>query len=109
MVQDSVGRFVDEKVLPIIQQALREAHVPARAGRASSPSSACSAARSTGYGCAGMNASRYGLICQELERGDSGLRSFVSVQSSLCMYPIHTYGSEEQKQQLPAAAWRRAS
>ncbi|HSN71452.1 MAG TPA: acyl-CoA dehydrogenase family protein, partial [Steroidobacteraceae bacterium] len=51
-----------------------------------------------GYGCAGMNAVSYGLICQELERGDSGLRSFVSVQSSLCMYPIHAYGSEEQKQ-----------
>jgi glutaryl-CoA dehydrogenase len=58
-----------------------------------------------GYGCAGMNAVSYGLICQELERGDSGLRSFVSVQSSLCMYPIYTYGSEDQKQQyLPRMA-----
>jgi glutaryl-CoA dehydrogenase len=58
-----------------------------------------------GYGCAGMNAVSYGLICQELERGDSGLRSFVSVQSSLCMYPIYTYGSEAQKQQyLPRMA-----
>jgi glutaryl-CoA dehydrogenase len=58
-----------------------------------------------GYGCAGMNAVSYGLICQELERGDSGLRSFVSVQSSLCMYPIHAYGSEEQKQHwLPRMA-----
>ena len=61
-----------------------------------------------GYGCAGMNAVSYGLICQELERGDSGLRSFVSVQSSLCMYPIYTYGSEEQKQKwLPRMATRR--
>ena len=50
-----------------------------------------------GYDCAGMNSVCYGLICQELERGDSGLRSFVSVQSSLVMYPIHAYGSEEQK------------
>ena len=58
-----------------------------------------------GYGCAGLNAVAYGLICQELERGDSGMRSFVSVQSSLCMYPIYTYGSEEQKQQyLPRMA-----
>ena len=50
-----------------------------------------------------MNAVSYGLICQELERGDSGIRSFVSVQSSLCMYPIHAFGSEEQRQQVPAA------
>ena len=58
-----------------------------------------------GYGCAGMNAVSYGLICQELERGDSGIRSFVSVQSSLCMYPIYTFGSEEQKQRfLPGMA-----
>jgi glutaryl-CoA dehydrogenase len=58
-----------------------------------------------GYDCAGLNAICYGLICQELERGDSGLRSFVSVQSSLVMYPIHSFGSEEQKQRwLPAMA-----
>jgi glutaryl-CoA dehydrogenase len=58
-----------------------------------------------GYGCAGLNAVSYGLICQELERCDSGLRSFVSVQSSLCMYPIYSYGSEEQKQRwLPGMA-----
>ena len=49
-----------------------------------------------GYGCAGLNGVSYGLICQELERGDAGLRSFASVQSSLCMYPIYAYGSEEQ-------------
>src|SRR5215467_10257413 len=58
-----------------------------------------------GYGCAGMNGVSYGLICQELERGDSGLRSFASVQSSLCMYPIFAYGSEEQKREyLPRMA-----
>ena len=58
-----------------------------------------------GYDCAGLNAVSYGLICQELERGDSGIRSFVSVQSSLCMYPIYAFGSEEQKQKyLPDMA-----
>ena len=71
----------------------------------SSPSSGLLGARSQGYGCAGLNAVSYGLICQELERGDSGIRSFVSVQSSLCMYPIYAFGSEEQKQQyLPRMA-----
>jgi glutaryl-CoA dehydrogenase len=104
MVQDSVGRMVDEKVLPIIREHF-ENHtfpgelVPELAGLGLFGSSL------TGYGCAGMNAVSYGLICQELERGDSGLRSFVSVQSSLCMYPIHAYGSEEQKQKyLPRMA-----
>jgi glutaryl-CoA dehydrogenase len=59
----------------------------------------------TGYGCAGMNNVAYGLVMQELERGDSGLRSFASVQGSLCMYPIHTYGSDAQKDRwLPAMA-----
>src|SRR5437868_14875059 len=58
-----------------------------------------------GYGAAGMSNVMYGLACQELERGDSGLRSFVSVQGSLCMFPIHRYGSEEQKQRwLPFMA-----
>jgi glutaryl-CoA dehydrogenase len=58
-----------------------------------------------GYGCAALSSTSYGVACQELERGDSGIRSFVSVQSSLCMYPIHSYGSEEQKQRyLPDMA-----
>ena len=57
------------------------------------------------YGCAGLNNVAYGLICQELERGDSGLRSFVSVQGSLVMWPIHAFGSEEQKREwLPKLA-----
>ena len=104
MVQDSVARLVDEQVLPVIREHF-ENHtfprelVPELAGLGLLGSSL------EGYGCAGMNAVSYGLICQELERGDSGLRSFVSVQSSLCMYPIHAYGSEEQKQQyLPRMA-----
>ena len=104
MVQDSVGRLVDEKVLPIIQEHF-ENHtfphelVPELASLGLLGSSL------EGYGCAGMNGVSYGLICQELERGDSGVRSFVSVQSSLCMYPIHAFGSEEQKQKyLPRMA-----
>ncbi|MEE3235800.1 MAG: acyl-CoA dehydrogenase family protein [Pseudomonadota bacterium] len=104
MVQDSVARLVDEKVLPIIQDAF-ETHtfpkelVPEVAALGLFGSSL------EGYDCAGLNAICYGLICQELERGDSGIRSFVSVQSSLVMFPIHSYGSEEQKQRwLPAMA-----
>ena len=95
-VQDSVGRFVDEKVLPLIQSAF-EAHrfprelVPQLAQLGLLGSSI------SGYDCAGLNAVSYGLICQELERGDSGIRSFVSVQSSLCMFPIFAFGSEEQR------------
>ena len=104
MVQDSVGRLVDQKVLPVIQEHF-ENHtfprdlIPELAGLGLLGSSL------EGYGCAGMNGVSYGLICQELERGDSGIRSFVSVQSSLCMYPIHAFGSEEQKQKyLPGMA-----
>ncbi|HEX6571315.1 MAG TPA: acyl-CoA dehydrogenase family protein [Steroidobacteraceae bacterium] len=97
MVQDSVGRFVDDAVIPIIREHFENHTFPGElvaelAGLGLLGSSL------DGYGCAGMNAVSYGLICQELERGDSGLRSFVSVQSSLCMYPIHAYGSEEHKQ-----------
>ena len=104
MVKESVGRFVDEQVLPGIQDAFERHEFPrdivpqvAELGLLGSSID--------GYDCAGMNSISYGLICQELERGDSGLRSFVSVQSSLVMYPIYTYGSEEQKQKwLPAMA-----
>ncbi len=104
MVQDTVARFVDDAVLPIIRPHFENHTFPHElvgelAGLGLLGSSL------EGYGCAGMNAVSYGVICQELERGDSGLRSFVSVQSSLCMYPIYTYGSEEQKQQyLPRMA-----
>jgi len=104
MVQETVARFVDDKVIPVIRDAFENHYFPrdlitqvAELGLLGSSIE--------GYDCAGMNAICYGLICQELERGDSGLRSFVSVQSSLVMYPIHTYGSEEQKQRwLPAMA-----
>ena len=104
MVQDSVGRLVDERVLPVIREHFENHTFP----RELVPELAALGLLGSsleGYGCAGMNAVAYGLICQELERGDSGIRSFVSVQSSLCMYPIHAYGSEAQKQRfLPRMA-----
>jgi len=104
MVQDSVARMVDEKVLPIIRHHF-ENHTFPRELVDELAALGLLGSSLEGYGCAGMNSVAYGLICQELERGDSGLRSFVSVQSSLCMYPIYTYGSEEQKQQwLPRMA-----
>ncbi|MGI9245771.1 MAG: acyl-CoA dehydrogenase family protein [Steroidobacteraceae bacterium] len=104
MVQDSVGRFVDDAVLPIIRPHF-ENHTFPRELVAGLAELGLLGSSLEGYGCAGLNAVSYGLICQELERGDSGLRSFVSVQSSLCMYPIHAYGSEEQKQRyLPRMA-----
>src|ERR1700726_1042985 len=87
MVQDSVARLVDQKVLPIIQKCFEEHRFP----KELVPELAALGLLGSsieGYGCAGLNAISYGLICQQLERGDSGIRSFVSVQSSLCMYPI---------------------
>ncbi|MGA0026605.1 MAG: acyl-CoA dehydrogenase family protein [Steroidobacteraceae bacterium] len=104
MVQDSVARLVDERVLPIIQRHFEDHSFP----RELVPELAALGLLGSsleGYDCAGLNAVSYGLICQELERGDSGIRSFVSVQSSLCMYPIHAFGSEAQKQKyLPRMA-----
>ncbi len=104
MVRDSVGRMVDEKVIPLMREAFEQHDFP----RELIPEVADMGLLGSsidGYDCAGLNSVSYGLICQELERGDSGLRSFVSVQSSLVMFPIHTYGSEEQKQRwLPAMA-----
>ena len=104
LVQDSVARLVDAEVLPLIRKAFEDHRFPkelvpklAELGLLGSSLH--------GYDCAGLNAVCYGLICQELERGDSGIRSFVSVQSSLCMYPIYAFGSEEQKQNyLPRMA-----
>lgn len=104
MVRDTVARFVDDNVLPIIAEAFEAARFP----RELIPGLAelgILGSSIEGYGCAGLSGTAYGVICQELERGDSGLRSFASVQSSLVMYPIHAYGSEEQKQRwLPALA-----
>jgi len=104
LVSSTVGRFVDHRFLPIIAEHYERAAFPmeilpelARLG--------VFGMHLHGYGAAGMSNVMYGLACQELERGDSGLRSFVSVQGSLCMFPIHRYGSEEQKQRwLPRMA-----
>ena len=104
IVQDSVGRFVDEKVLPIIGKCFEDNRFPDEL-IPEIASMGLLGSSLEGYDCAGLNAVSYGLICQELERGDSGLRSFTSVQSSLVMYPIYAFGSEEQKQKwLPALA-----
>ena len=104
MVQGSVARLVDERVLPVIQKHFEDHTFP----RDLVPEIAALGLLGSsieGYGCAGMNAVSYGLVCQELERGDSGIRSFVSVQSSLVMYPIHAFGSETQRQKyLPRMA-----
>ncbi|HDS1607146.1 TPA: acyl-CoA dehydrogenase family protein [Stenotrophomonas maltophilia] len=104
-VQESVARFTNERVLPIIGDAFDQARFPDELVPDIASLGLLGATLPTEYGGGGLGAVSYGLICQELERGDSGLRSFVSVQSSLCMYPIYAYGSEEQRQQwLPAMA-----
>jgi glutaryl-CoA dehydrogenase len=104
LVQDAVARLVDDKVLPVIQQHFENHTFPRELVREFADLGLLGSSIE-GYGCAGMNGVCYGLICQELERGDSGVRSFVSVQSSLCMYPIHAFGSEDQKQKyLPRMA-----
>jgi len=104
LVRSTVARFVDERFLPIVAEHYEKATFPmelvpelARLG--------VFGMHLHGYGAAGMSNVMYGLACQELERGDSGLRSFVSVQGSLCMFPINRFGSEEQKQRwLPGMA-----
>jgi len=104
-VQESVARFTNERVLPIIGDAFDQARFPSELVPEIASLGLLGATLPAEYGGGGLGAVSYGLICQELERGDSGLRSFVSVQSSLCMYPIYAYGSEEQRQQwLPAMA-----
>ena len=104
MVKDSVGRFVDDKVIPLMREAF-EKHVFPMDLVGEVAALGLFGSSIDGYDCAGLNGVSYGLICQELERGDSGLRSFVSVQSSLVMFPIHAYGSDEQKDRwLPAMA-----
>jgi glutaryl-CoA dehydrogenase len=97
LVRQTARQFVDTQVIPVIRDCFREARFPreliGEMGRLG-----FFGANLEGYGCAGMSNVEYGLIMQELERGDSGLRSFASVQGALVMYPIYTYGSEEQKQ-----------
>ena len=96
-VQDTVARFTDERVIPIIGDAFDQGRFPRELIPEIAELGLLGSSLPEQYGCAGLNGVSYGLICQELERGDSGIRSFVSVQSSLCMYPIYAYGSEEQR------------
>jgi glutaryl-CoA dehydrogenase len=104
MVRDTARAFVEDNLIPIIEDCFREGRFPRELvplmGKLG-----FFGANLHGYGCAGMSNVEYGLVMQEFERGDSGFRSFVSVQSALVMYPIHTFGSEEQKQKwLPELA-----
>ena len=104
LVRASTRQFVEENLIPIIEACNHDSRFPKELVR---PMGVLGyyGANIHGYGCAGMSNVEYGLVMQELERGDSGLRSFVSVQSSLVMYPIHTFGSDEQKKEwLPQLA-----
>ncbi len=97
LVRNTVREFVDEKILPVIEQHNRAGTFPMDLVPAMADLGLFGSTLPQEYGCAGMNNVAYGLVMQELERGDSGVRSFASVQSALVMYPIHAYGSEEQK------------
>ncbi len=105
LARDTVREFIDREFLPRVVEHVRQDGsfpvelVPQMAELG------LFGANLSGYGCAGMNNVAYGLVMQELERGDSGIRSFASVQGALCMYPIYTYGSDEQKERwLPRMA-----
>ncbi|MFQ5463430.1 MAG: acyl-CoA dehydrogenase family protein [Phycisphaerae bacterium] len=103
-VRDTVGRFVDDRILPIIADCFEHERFPTELVPEMAELGLFGPTLKD-YGCAGLNSVCYGLIMQELERGDSGVRSFASVQSGLCMYPIHRYGTDEQKQRwLPVMA-----
>src|SRR5213594_4190628 len=105
MVRDTVRRFVDERVIPIIGKHFEEATFPAELIPEMAQMGLLGANLPEQYGCADMNNVAYGLVMQELERGDSGLRSFASVQGALVMYPIYAFGSEDQKRHfLPKMA-----
>ncbi len=104
LVRDSTRQFIEDNLIPIIEQCNRDGRFPKELVQ---PMGALGfyGANIEGYGCAGMSNVEYGLVMQELERGDSGVRSFVSVQSALVMFPIHAFGSNEQKNEwLPQLA-----
>ncbi|TAM60012.1 acyl-CoA dehydrogenase [bacterium] len=103
--RDTVRAFVDDRVLPVIEDAWLEGRFPSELVPLLGTLGVFGANLPEEYGCAGMDNVAYGLIMQELERGDSGLRSFASVQGALVMYPIFAFGSEEQRKRwLPALA-----
>src|SRR4051794_39607010 len=97
LVRQTARQFVDDRVIPLMRDAYNSAIFPKQL-IPEMGELGLFGANLEGYGCAGMNNVEYGLMMQELERGDSGLRSFVSVQGALVMYPILTFGSEQQKE-----------
>ena len=104
MVRDTARAFVEDNLIPIIEPCFRDGRFPRELVPLMGELGFFGASLH-GYGCAGMSNVEYGLVMQELERGDSGFRSFVSVQSALVMYPIYTFGADEQKQRwLPELA-----
>ncbi len=108
LIRDSVREFVSDQLIPVIERHNREGSFPAHLVPGLGELGVFGA-NLKGYGCAEVSSVAYGLMMQELERGDSGLRSFVSVQGALCMYPIHRFGSDEQKERwLPAMAKGKA-
>jgi glutaryl-CoA dehydrogenase len=105
LLRDSVRKYVDEKVISKMPEAYEQAHFPREFIQQCAELGLFGVTLPQAYGGAEASYTAYGLLCQELERGDSGLRSLISVQSSLCMYPIFRYGSEAQKQKfLPSMA-----
>jgi len=105
MIRDTVRLFVDDRVIPVIDSHFENATFPAQLVPEMAKIGLFGGNLPEEYGCANMNNVSYGLVMQELERGDSGLRSFVSVQGALTMYPIFAFGSEEQKRHwLPLLA-----
>lgn len=109
LVRNTVREFVDEKVIPVIEKHYRAGTFPMNLVPAMAELGLFGATLPSKYGCAELNNVAYGLMMQELERGDSGVRSFASVQSGLVMYPIYAFGSEEQKDSwLPKLASGKA-
>ena len=104
LIRDTARKFVQDKLMPVIEKHNRDATFPSHLIPEIGELGFLGA-NLEGYGCAGLSNVAYGLIMQELERGDSGFRSFVSVQGALCMWPIFTYGTDEQRQKyLPKMA-----
>src|SRR5882672_896064 len=105
LIRDTVRRFVDEQVAPVIDKHFEESTFPAHLVPQMAEMGLLGGNLPEEYGCANMNNVAYGLVMQELERGDSGIRSFVSVQGALVMYPIHAFGTDAQKKKwLPLLA-----
>jgi len=100
LARDSIKRFVVEEIDPIIAECFEKGEFPSHLIPRFGELGMLGANLPEKYGCAGMNNVAYGLVMQELEGGDSGLRSFASVQGALCMYPIFQFGSEEQRQRF---------